>query len=393
MASAVGFQVETGITNLSPLKLNGPLSNEQFYMADQGQLTPKARKPYTISKQRERWTEEEHKKFIEALQLYGRAWRRIEEHVGTKTAVQIRSHAQKFFSKVTRDANDVGFGNVKTIEIPPPRPKKKPSHPYPRKQVHSSTKEFSVLGKPGNPSSMVLPSPEEENGSPTSVLSMAGSESTGLLFSNKSSGDTSPLEFPSQSNDQEHGIPSSTISVDRDDTHLKLGLPHTGQIFEDSYPMGLCMMSEEQIQLKEPPAEEPTIPTLKLFGRTVVVSDCSKKSPARPDAVVHNSALEIADENHGNVMNLDMGLPTEEGLTQNRGNGGFPSCGVCPGGLLPMFYCLPSPLGDTSSHDQFVPLPFWGFFGNLQLPYACLQPPFGSREDFLQPNMVQNSAP
>ncbi|KAF9587284.1 hypothetical protein IFM89_039502 [Coptis chinensis] len=37
-----------------------------------------ARKPYTISKQQERWTEEEHKKFLEALKLYGRAWHRIE---------------------------------------------------------------------------------------------------------------------------------------------------------------------------------------------------------------------------------------------------------------------------------------------------------------------------
>ncbi|KAF9591975.1 hypothetical protein IFM89_010474, partial [Coptis chinensis] len=54
---------------------------------------PKARKPYTISKQQERWTEEKHKKFL-------KAWRRLEEHVGTKTTVQIRSHAQKFFSKV-----------------------------------------------------------------------------------------------------------------------------------------------------------------------------------------------------------------------------------------------------------------------------------------------------
>lgn len=38
----------------------------------------KVRKPYTITKQRERWTDEEHKKFLEALKLYGRAWRRIE---------------------------------------------------------------------------------------------------------------------------------------------------------------------------------------------------------------------------------------------------------------------------------------------------------------------------
>lgn len=66
-----------------------------------GARAPKARKPYTISKQREKWTEDEHKLFLEALQQHGRAWRRIQEHIGSKTAVQIRSHAQKFFSKVS----------------------------------------------------------------------------------------------------------------------------------------------------------------------------------------------------------------------------------------------------------------------------------------------------
>lgn len=94
----------------------------------------KIRKPYTITKQRERWSDDEHLKFLEALRLYGRAWRKIEEYIGTKTAVQIRSHAQKFFSKLERK-RDTGDSPEEPIDIPPPRPKRKPARPYPRKDA------------------------------------------------------------------------------------------------------------------------------------------------------------------------------------------------------------------------------------------------------------------
>ncbi|KAG2331105.1 hypothetical protein Bca52824_002285 [Brassica carinata] len=87
--------------------------------------TTKIRKPYTIKKSRENWTEQEHDKFLEALHLFDRDWKKIEAFVGSKTVVQIRSHAQKYFLKVQKSgANE---------HLPPPRPKRKARHPYPQK--------------------------------------------------------------------------------------------------------------------------------------------------------------------------------------------------------------------------------------------------------------------
>ncbi|XP_020549268.1 protein REVEILLE 6 isoform X5 [Sesamum indicum] len=85
----------------------------------------KVRKPYTITKSRESWTEPEHDKFLEALQLFDRDWKKIEAFVGSKTVIQIRSHAQKYFLKVQKSGTNE--------HLPPPRPKRKAAHPYPQK--------------------------------------------------------------------------------------------------------------------------------------------------------------------------------------------------------------------------------------------------------------------
>ena len=56
---------------------------------------------------RRNWTEEEHKRFEEAMVLYAgdttndrQNWFKIQEHVGTRSAEQIRSHAQKYFARM-----------------------------------------------------------------------------------------------------------------------------------------------------------------------------------------------------------------------------------------------------------------------------------------------------
>ena len=50
-----------------------------------------------------RWTDEEHERFCEALKMYGKDWNQIQEHIGTRTSAQIRSHAQKYFSKLFKE--------------------------------------------------------------------------------------------------------------------------------------------------------------------------------------------------------------------------------------------------------------------------------------------------
>ncbi|XP_006398741.2 protein REVEILLE 4 isoform X1 [Eutrema salsugineum] len=96
----------------------------------------KVRKAYTITKSRESWTEGEHDKFLEALQLFDRDWKKIEDFVGSKTVIQIRSHAQKYFLKVQK--------NGTLAHVPPPRPKRKAAHPYPQKASKNAQMSLHV---------------------------------------------------------------------------------------------------------------------------------------------------------------------------------------------------------------------------------------------------------
>ena len=56
-----------------------------------------------------RWTSEEHNLFILGLQIHNKQWKNIADMVKTRTVVQIRTHAQKYFQKMEK-ANPSGGG-------------------------------------------------------------------------------------------------------------------------------------------------------------------------------------------------------------------------------------------------------------------------------------------
>jgi SHAQKYF class myb-like DNA-binding protein len=95
---------------------------------------PKPRKQYTIQRKREKWTKEEHNRFVEAIEKFGRNWKKVEEYVTSKTRKQIRSHAQKYFEKLKKMGRS----------FPPPRAKRKASHPYPSRKT---TELFALYTK------------------------------------------------------------------------------------------------------------------------------------------------------------------------------------------------------------------------------------------------------
>ena len=53
-----------------------------------------------------RWKKDENNQFILGITLYGNNWKKVKSLIKTRTAIQVRSHAQKFFKRMKLCKND-----------------------------------------------------------------------------------------------------------------------------------------------------------------------------------------------------------------------------------------------------------------------------------------------
>ncbi|KAJ1260848.1 hypothetical protein BS78_10G264100 [Paspalum vaginatum] len=287
----------------------------------------KVRKPYTITKQREKWTEEEHDKFLEALKLYGRSWRQIQVHIGTKTAVQIRSHAQKFFSKVVREP-----GASNAIEIPPPRPKRKPLHPYPRKCADSSTVVNPAMSQPKLGPISSSSAFDQGNGSPVSVLSAMQSDAFGSSVSNPSMGCTSPA-----SSDDGNNVPEL---VNGEENFLS-------QQIEDGQSQQEIKQDNSDGDVSEEDSSGVQETSLKLFGKTVIIPDPKK----------------VCSSDGGRGDGEKSSESSMQEMSQASSAGGVAAYPAHSGWLLPFhpFPCHTGELGDARISPLHIWWPYYGF--------------------------------
>jgi len=59
-----------------------------------------------------RWTAEEHRLFLQGLELHGKGWKKIASLIKSRTVVQIRTHAQKYFQKLAKARQNGEEGDV-----------------------------------------------------------------------------------------------------------------------------------------------------------------------------------------------------------------------------------------------------------------------------------------
>ena len=112
-----------------------------------------------------RWTREEHAAFLSALKMYGKEWKKVAAKVKTRTVVQTRTHAQKYFQKLQKAVNGDVPGRVTSVEMgvdakkASTQKKKKAAAPKPPQRMQSTASTHAAAHVMTNLSSAQITTP------------------------------------------------------------------------------------------------------------------------------------------------------------------------------------------------------------------------------------------
>lgn len=182
--------------------------------------------------------------------------------------------------EVVRESNTGDASSVKPVEIPPPRPKRKPLHPYPRKlatPVKSGTPVPEKLTRSLSPNMSMS---ELENQSPTSVLSVHGSDALGMVDSSKHLGSASPVSSAGGENSGGFVLSEPPNSILEDRSSPAQANASTNP--ENQACVKLELFPQDDDFVQEGSVETSSTPCLKLFGKTVLFTESQKPSCPTP---------------------------------------------------------------------------------------------------------------
>lgn len=86
-----------------------------------------------------RWTKQEHNKFLQGIEKYGKEWKKVAAFVRTRTVMQTRTHAQKFYEKLSQVA-------LKSTGSPLPSKSTSATKPVIMSQFAASQTSTSTIG-------------------------------------------------------------------------------------------------------------------------------------------------------------------------------------------------------------------------------------------------------
>ncbi|ORY92345.1 hypothetical protein BCR43DRAFT_498203 [Syncephalastrum racemosum] len=160
--------------------------------------TKKPRKPLPEGYNTGPYTDEEERRFLEALEQFGRDWVKVTAHIGTRDPNSIRSHAQKHFIKMFRD------------QIPLPE------------KVRESGEGYTLSGKPLDPNSAAA-KPYLGKMAATPSSTKAGAASTTATATTTTTTTTPSTSNTSATGTTDQDVPALKVSDNQQDESKKFG--------------------------------------------------------------------------------------------------------------------------------------------------------------------------